>query len=78
MFITAGAILAERAACARVERSKIEEILRRGLDQAAALRGAREFAPADPAARAFIAHGWRRSRLASESGQRAARAKVPC
>jgi hypothetical protein len=34
------------------------------------------FAPADPAARAFIAEGWRRSRLASETGQRGSRAKA--
>jgi len=34
------------------------------------------FAPADPAARAFIADGWRRSRLASENGQRAACARA--
>jgi hypothetical protein len=34
------------------------------------------FAPADLAARAFIADGWRRSRLASESGQRASRVKA--
>ncbi len=34
------------------------------------------FAPADPAARAFIANGWLRSRLASETGRRASRAKA--
>jgi hypothetical protein len=34
------------------------------------------FAPADSAARAFIADGWRRSRLASENGQRAAQARA--
>jgi hypothetical protein len=36
------------------------------------------FAPADPAARAFIAQGWHRSRIASETGQRASRAKAAC
>jgi hypothetical protein len=34
------------------------------------------FAPSDPATRAFIADGWCRSRLASESGRRAAQARA--
>jgi hypothetical protein len=38
MFITAGAILAERAARERAEPSTVQEILRRAMDQAAALR----------------------------------------
>jgi integrase len=40
MFITAGAIVAERAARGAAPRSAVEEILRRAVNQAAALRGA--------------------------------------
>jgi hypothetical protein len=39
LFITAGAIVADRAAHGRAERWKVEEILRRAVDQAGALRG---------------------------------------
>ena len=47
------------------------------VQQGAIVAGAgSRFAPADQAARAFIAEGWRRSRLASKLGQRAACAKA--
>jgi hypothetical protein len=39
LFITAGAIVAERAARGRAERFKVEEIIRRAVDQATAARG---------------------------------------
>jgi hypothetical protein len=39
LFISAGAIIAERAARGAASRSRIEEILRRAVDQATALRG---------------------------------------
>ena len=39
LFVTAGAIAAERAAQCGAPRSRVEEILRRAVDQAAALRG---------------------------------------
>jgi hypothetical protein len=39
LFITAGAIAADRAAREHAARSKVEEILRRAVDHAAALRG---------------------------------------
>jgi hypothetical protein len=38
LFITAGAIVAERAAHGGVSRSRVEDILRRTVDEAAALR----------------------------------------
>jgi hypothetical protein len=39
LFISAGAIVAERAARGAASRSRVEDILRRAVDQAAALRG---------------------------------------
>jgi hypothetical protein len=39
LFIAAGAIAAERAARGAGPRSRVEDILRRAVDQAAALRG---------------------------------------
>jgi hypothetical protein len=39
LFIAAGAIAAERAARGQAPRVQVEEILRRAVDQAAALRG---------------------------------------
>jgi hypothetical protein len=39
LFITAGALAANHAAQSRWARSRIEELLRRAVDQAAALRG---------------------------------------
>ncbi len=38
LFITAGALAAERAARSHAERFRVEEILRRAVDQASALR----------------------------------------
>jgi hypothetical protein len=38
LFITAGAIVAERAARGRADRGQVETALRRAVDQAAALR----------------------------------------
>jgi hypothetical protein len=55
----------------------IDPLLAHLVRQGAIVAGAgSRFAPADPAARAFIAEGWRRSRLASARGQRAAHARV--
>jgi hypothetical protein len=39
LFITAGAIVAERAARGRADRFKVEQIIRRAVDQATAARG---------------------------------------
>ncbi len=55
----------------------IEPLLANLVRQGAIVAGAESrFAPADAAARSFIANGWRRSRLASENGQRAAQARA--
>ena len=55
----------------------IEPLLANLVRQGAIVGGPKSrFAPADSAARAFIADGWRRSRLASENGQRAAQARA--
>ena len=55
----------------------IDPLLAHLVQQGAIIAGpSSRFAPSDPAARAFIAEGWRRSRLASESGQRAAQARA--
>jgi len=51
----------------------LEHLVRQGA--VIASHGSR-FAPADAAARAFIAQGWSRSRVASENGQRASRGKA--
>ncbi len=39
LFISAGAVVADRAAREGAQRSKVEELLRRAVDQATALRG---------------------------------------
>jgi len=55
----------------------IDPLLNHLVQRGAIIGGAgSRFAPADPAARAFIAEGWRRSRLASLSGQRGSRARA--
>jgi hypothetical protein len=56
----------------------IDPLLAHLVRQGAIIAGAgSRFAPADQAARAFIAEGWRRSRLASAQGQRAVVARAP-
>jgi len=55
----------------------IDPLLAHLVRQGAIVAGAgSRFAPADPAGRGFIADGWRRSRLASARGQRAACARI--
>jgi hypothetical protein len=60
LFITAGAIVAERASSGGAPRSRVEDMLRRAIDQAASLRGeARMTSPADAGFNLEPVLGWR-------------------
>jgi hypothetical protein len=74
LFITAGAIAAERAACEGAERSKVENMLRRAIDQATSLRGEGSVtSPGDACFEPEAGSGWRCSECgATRHGRRGA------